>query len=83
MGEHDGSAGAPRRLQTIERAFELARSGSCRTIEEIVRRLKQEHMDKVDAHLGGASIRKELRQACAQSRTLRAVPDVPEDIAAE
>ena len=65
------------------RAFELARSGSCRTIEEIVRRLKQEHMDKVDAHLGGASIRKELRQACAQSRTLRAAPDAPEGIAAE
>jgi hypothetical protein len=73
----------PRRLATIERAFELARSGSCRTVDEIVRRLKQEQMDKVDAHLGGASIRKELRQACAQSRTQRTATAAPEDLAAE
>ena len=79
----NAASAPPRRLATIERAFELARSGSCRTIEEIVRRLKQEQMDQVDAHLGGSSIRKELRQACAESRTLRHAPDQPADIAAE
>ena len=81
----DGSqqSGSPRRLATIERAFELARSGSCRTIEEIVRRLRQEQMDQVDAHLGGHSIRKELRQACAESRTRRENREPPADIAAE
>ena len=81
----DGSQGpgSPRRLATIERAFELARSGSCRTIEEIVRRLRQEQMDQVDAHLGGHSIRKELRQACAESRARRESREPPADIAAE
>jgi hypothetical protein len=60
-----------RRLTTLERAFELARSGSCRTIEEIAARLKLEHQDAVDAHLFGSSIRKELRQACAEGRIAR------------
>jgi hypothetical protein len=75
--------GTPRRLATIERAFELARSGSCRSIEEIVKRLRQEQMDQVDAHLGGHSIRKELRQACAESRSRRENREPPADIAAE
>jgi len=75
---------APRRLSTIERAFELARAGSCRTIEEIVRQLRQEQMDQVDAHLGGSSIRKELRQACAESRIRRERgSEPPAEIAAE
>ncbi len=68
------SATPSRRLSTVERAFEIARSGSCRTIEDIARRLKQEQQDNVDAHLGGTSIRKELRQICAQSRAQRVAP---------
>lgn len=83
--ENSQQPGSPRRLATIERAFELARSGSCRTIEEIVRRLRQEQMDQVDAHLGGHSIRKELRQVCAESRARREGRDgdPPAAIAAE
>jgi len=81
--EPGGANAATRRPSTIERAFELARSGSCRSIDEIARRLKQEQLDNVDAHLGGASIRKDLRQACAESRSLRLRPDEPADIAAE
>ena len=79
----DQAAPSARRLSTVERAFELARGGSCRTIEEIARRLKQEQLDNVDAHLGGTSIRKELRQACAESRSMRLRPDEALDIAAE
>jgi hypothetical protein len=60
-----------RRLGTVERAFELARSGEFRTIEEIASRLKQERQESVDAHLTGGSIRKELRQICAETRSLR------------
>ena len=81
--EQGGGNATARRPSTIERAFELARSGSCRSIDEIARRLKQEQLDNVDAHLGGSSIRKDLRQACAQSRSLRLRPDEPADIAAE
>jgi len=68
---------------TIERAFELARSGSCRSIEEIAHRLKQEQAENVDAHLGGTSIRKDLRQACAERRAVRHRAIAPSDIAAE
>jgi hypothetical protein len=60
-----------RRLSTVERAYELARSGSCRTIEEIARQLKSERQEAVDAHLGGSSIRRDLRQICAESRMQR------------
>ncbi|HEY0411626.1 MAG TPA: hypothetical protein VGD66_00615 [Allosphingosinicella sp.] len=60
-----------RRLSTVERAFELARTGSCRTIEEIAAQLKLEQQDAVDAHLAGTSIRKDLRQICAEGRTAR------------
>jgi hypothetical protein len=71
MDEGGPEAPRARRLSTVERAFELARAGSCRTIEEIARQLKEEQQDSVDAHLGGSSIRKDLRQLCAQSRTAR------------
>jgi hypothetical protein len=72
--EGSKSAKAPpseRRLGTVERAFELARTGEFRTIEEIASRLKQERQESVDAHLTGGSIRKDLRQICAETRTLR------------
>jgi hypothetical protein len=74
-------ASADRRVTTVERAFELARTGSYRTIEEIGRQLKQERRDSVDAHLSGGSIRKDLRQICAESRTART--GQPPTIAAE
>lgn len=83
MDDKQGSAGRPRRLSIVERAFELARSGACRSIEEIARRLKQEQYESVDTHLGGTSLRKELRQLCAESRAQRARPDESIDVAAE
>ena len=51
------------RPTTVERAFELARSGSCRTVPEIAAVLKREWHDAVDAHLAGQSIRRDLRRA--------------------
>ena len=85
MAGQDGAWETPaRRLSTVERAFELARSGSYRTIDEIARRLKQEQLDNVDAHLGGTSIRKDLRQICAEMRSLRLKQqDEPQSEAAE
>jgi hypothetical protein len=69
--EAAAEAAPVRRLSTVERAFELARTGSCRTIEEIAAQLKSEHLEAVDAHLFGSSIRKDLRQACAEGRIAR------------
>lgn len=51
------------RPSTIERAFEIARSGRFRTVPEIAAVLKSEWHDAVDAHLAGHSIRRELRRA--------------------
>lgn len=46
-------------MNVIERAFEVA--PSCTTIEEIRRLLRQEGYAQVDAHLGGRTIRRQLR----------------------
>ena len=53
----------PPRRTTVERAFELARSGACDSLPAIVAALKGEQHDSVDAHLAGPSIRKDLRRA--------------------
>ncbi|MBV9883086.1 MAG: hypothetical protein JO276_08765 [Sphingomonadaceae bacterium] len=60
------SASAPpeRHLRptTIERAFELARSGECRTMPELKHRLRREQMESVDMHLGGKLTRTQLTE---------------------
>ena len=53
---------------TIERAFELARTGKFHSVEEIRKRLLKEHHDQVDSHLSGPMIRRQLRRACADAR---------------
>ncbi len=53
---------------TLERAFELARSGECANIAEIRTRLKRERFDSVEAHLQGPSINRQLRQLCDAAR---------------
>jgi hypothetical protein len=45
---------------TIERAFELARSGECRTMPELKHRLRRERLDCVDSHLAGKWTRTQL-----------------------
>ncbi|WBO21032.1 hypothetical protein [Sphingomonas abietis] len=47
---------------TIERAYQLAGTGHCRTIDEIVRRLTAEGYDSPQAHLAGKGLRLELRK---------------------
>ena len=48
---------------TVARAFELAREGRCRTIEEIKRKLSDECFEGVHEHLSGTSIKKQLIEA--------------------
>ena len=45
---------------TIERAFEIARSGTCRNVEDIRKRLKREGYSDARSHLDGPAIRKQL-----------------------
>jgi hypothetical protein len=44
----------------IERAFQLARDS--RSIEEVRKALRREGYSNVDAHLGGASIKADLKK---------------------
>ncbi|MBA2918308.1 hypothetical protein GON01_04885 [Sphingomonas sp. MAH-20] len=47
---------------TIERAFILAETGSCRTVADIRTQLKKEQRDSVDAHLAGSVIQRQLKE---------------------
>ena len=53
---------------TVERAFSLARDGSCRTIGDIRAELKRDRYEAVDAHLSGGSIQRQLKQLLAQAQ---------------
>jgi hypothetical protein len=50
------------RPTTVERAFELARSGRCDSLPAIAAALKDERHEAVDAHLAGPSIRRDLKR---------------------
>jgi hypothetical protein len=52
---------------TLERAFALARSGTCTSVNDIRLRLKGERFDNVDAHLAGHSIVRQLRALCDEA----------------
>ena len=56
------NANLPDRRTTVERAFELARSGACDNLPAIAAALKGERHEAVDAHLAGPSIRKDLKR---------------------
>jgi hypothetical protein len=48
-------------ISTVARAFQLARSGNCRTMDELRKALKAEKHDAVDGHLTSGSLTKQLR----------------------
>jgi len=54
---------------TLERAFLLARSGSCLSVSDIRRTLKSERFDNVESHLAGPAIAKQLRALCQAARS--------------
>ncbi|MDQ2892152.1 MAG: hypothetical protein M3R64_03550 [Pseudomonadota bacterium] len=59
-----------RRPSTIERAYQLARSGSCSNVDDVRRTLLAEGHDSVVAHLSGPTIRRALAALC------KSAPDV-------
>jgi hypothetical protein len=52
----------------IARAFQLAQGGTCRTLSEVRSTLSKEGFTSVDAHLAGASIRKQLKAMLIAAR---------------
>lgn len=55
------------RPTTIERAYELARSGACRTVGDIKARLQAEGYEGVKDRLYGASMTGALRKLCLEN----------------
>jgi len=58
----------------VERAFELARSGRFRLVEEIERTLGQEGYPKGSPHWNSGSLRKQLRDACRKAGAAETEP---------
>ncbi len=55
------------RPTTLERAYELARSGQCRTVGDIKTRLQQEGHERVQDRLYGGSLTSALRKLCTEN----------------
>jgi hypothetical protein len=51
----------------IDRAFELAKSGQCRSVSEIIRRLPQHDREAVESHLIEPNARRELILLCSNA----------------
>jgi len=62
------------RITTIERAFQLAREGACRSVGDIREQLLAEGYDRVLDHLSGMSIKRQLNAALA-ARGIAGVKD--------
>lgn len=58
----------------IERAFDVARSGRCKSIDEVRAILSREGHFNVDAHLSGGVLRKQLNALIRAPRQVRAEP---------
>jgi len=51
----------------IDRAFELAKSGQCRSVSEIIRRLPPNDREAVEDHLAEPNARRELILLCSNA----------------
>jgi len=60
------------RPTTLERAFELARSGEFGTAREIGDRLRSEGYWDATMQLDGPALRSQLKKLCAQARSEKA-----------
>jgi hypothetical protein len=63
------------KLPILERAFALAQSSRCTSIDDIRRTLKGEQYGSIDEHLAGPSIRRQLNALCASAKRT----DQPDD----
>lgn len=54
------------RPTTLERAYDLARSGRCRTVSEIKQALSSEGFERIQDALYGPTLTSALRKLCQQ-----------------
>jgi hypothetical protein len=72
------------RPTTLERAYELARSGACRTVGDIKAKLQAEGHERVQDRLYGGSLTSALRKLCVEHYVApegddAPAPAIPED----
>lgn len=60
-----------RPTHTVERAYQIAKSGRCVELRDVRRQLIQEGYEGVEAHLSGTSIRRELQALIKAARQPR------------
>jgi len=51
----------------IDRAYDLARSGQCKSVSQILRRLPEQDRQSVETHLNEPGARKELILLCSNA----------------
>lgn len=57
------------RPTTLERAYQLARSGECATVSDIRDRLKRERFESIAGQISGRTLTEELRRLCREAMT--------------
>jgi hypothetical protein len=57
------------RPTSLERAFELARSGTCADLNQVRRRLKAE--GRTDREIEGPALMRQIRELCLQAKLAR------------
>lgn len=62
-------------IGTVQRAFELARSGGYASVAEIRAQLIRERFTSVNEHLTGPSLRRDLAKLCKDARAGVVQPD--------
>lgn len=61
----------------LERAFELAKSGQCRSVTHLGRQLEKEGYQNANSALSGKALRAQLRALCIDSQTDDTPPNPP------
>jgi hypothetical protein len=62
------------RPELIERAYQLAKSGDCESLDEVKARLRKEGYSGVEQHLSAPMLSRTLRAMCAAARRNPADP---------
>lgn len=62
-------------IGTVQRAFELARTGGYASVAEIRAQLIKERFTSVNEHLTGPSLRRDLAKLCKEARAGVAQPE--------
>ena len=65
----------PAEMTTLERAFQLARTGDCTSMNDLAKALKQERHEGVDSQLMGPKLRVQLRTIMMEVRLKRFRPE--------